>query len=495
MSIRNNISLNSMLVTLPITLQRALEVINANTLGIVFVVDNDRKLLGVLTDGDARRNILSGATLEDLITERSSLFNRSPHSLPIECQIPDIWELFEKEVRCIPLVDSRQRVVDFSTRNRIRQFVVSQPDIGEQEVSNVLECVTSGWISSQGRFIGAFESAFSEYLGGGSSIAVSNGTVALQLALTALGVGVGDEVIVPNFTFGASVNAIIHAGATPVLVDVDPTTWTLDLEEVSSRINSRTKAIMPVHIYGQPAHIDEILSLAAASGLLVIEDCAEALGATYKARRVGRDGHATCFSFFANKCITTGEGGMVVFRDPVVAQRARVLRDHGMNPQKKYWHDHAGFNFRMTNMQAGIGLAQMERIDELIGRRRQLFRWYDEIFCNQSGISLLPKNEWSENSCWLYTVVLTGYNPAIRDRLITQLSYRGIDVRPGFYPMHQMNPYREFSKGDYPVSCHLSEKAISLPTSISLARNDIIHIGTVFLDELKQIERDEINAE
>lgn len=495
MSTRNNISLDSVLVTLPITLQHALEVINANTLGIVFVVDSDRKLLGVLTDGDARRNILSGASLDDLITEHTSLFNKKPQSLPIECQIPDIWELFEKEVRCIPLVDSRQRVVDFSTRSRIRQFLVSQPDIGEQEISNVLECVTSGWISSQGRFIGAFESAFSGYLGGGSSIAVSNGTVALQLALTALGVGPGDEVIVPDFTFGASVNAIIHAGATPVLVDVDPTTWTIDLAEVRTRITPRTKAIMPVHIYGQPAHIDEILSLAAASGILVIEDCAEALGATYKARRVGRDGHATCFSFFANKCITTGEGGMVVFRDPVVAQRARVLRDHGMNPQKKYWHDHAGFNFRMTNMQAGIGLAQMGRIDELIDRRRQMFRCYDDIFCNQNGISLLPKNEWSENSCWLYTIVLTGYISTIRDRMIAALGYRGIDARPGFYPMHQMNPYREFSKGDYPVSCHLSEKAISLPTSISLTRDDILHIANTFLDELSKFERDLLNAE
>ena len=362
--------------------------------------------------------------------------------------------------------------------------MVSQPNIGEQEISNVIECVTSGWISSQGRFIGAFESKFSDYLGGGHSIAVSNGTVAIQLALTALGIGPGDEVIVPDFTFGASINAIIHAGATPVLVDVDPHTWTIDLAELRKNVTPKTKAVMPVHIYGQPAHIDEIMEIATQSGIFVIEDCAEALGATYKSRKVGLDGHATCFSFFANKCVTTGEGGMVVFKDAGVAQRARVLRDHGMNPQKRYWHDHAGFNFRMTNMQAGIGVAQMSRIEELLDRRRWLFKSYDSHLSTQPGVTLLPKNEWSQNSCWLYTVLLTGYKSRIRDRLIADLAYRGVDARPGFYPMHEMDPYRRFSRGDYPVSRHLSERSISLPSSFGLSAEEIVHISTIFMEEL-----------
>ena len=489
MTPKKNIPIDSLLVTLPITFHDALEAINANTLGIVFIVDGDRKLLGALTDGDARRDLLSGAALSDSITDDSAFFNKTPRSLPFNCKISEIWKLFEQEVRCIPLLDASHRVVDFSTRARIRQFMVLQPDIGEQEISNVLECVTSGWISSQGRFIGVFEKAFSDYLGGGHTIAVSNGTVALQLALTTLGIGRGDEVIVPDFTFGASINAIIHAGAIPVLADVDPETWTIDLDELKKLITPRTKAVMPVHIYGQPARMDEIMEIAAEKGILVIEDCAEALGATYKRRRVGLDGDATCFSFFANKSITTGEGGMVVFKDAEMAQRARILRDHGMNPQKRYWHEYAGFNFRMTNMQAAIGVAQMERIDELLDRKKLIFQTYDSLLSEQQGVSLLPKNEWSENSYWLYTIILNGYKKGVRDQLIANLGYRGIDARPGFYPMHQMDPYREFGQGAYPVSDDLSANSISLPSSFGLSNEEIAHIVAIFSDELENFVR------
>jgi perosamine synthetase len=490
MTARNNIPLESLLVTLPVTFHDVLEAINANTLGIVFIVDEDRKLIGALTDGDARRDLLGGAGLNDLITCESGFFNKSPRYLPYDCEIGEIWKLFEQEVRCIPLLDASHRIVDFSTRKRIRQFMVLQPDIGEQEISNVLECVTTGWISSQGKFIGQFETAFSDYLGGGHAIAVSNGTVALQLALTTLGIGRGDEVIVPDFTFGASVNAIIHAGATPVLADVDPETWTIDLGELSRLITPRTKAVMPVHLYGQAARIDEIMEVAAERGLLVIEDCAEALGATYKNRKVGLDGDCTCFSFFANKSITTGEGGMAVFKDPEMAARARTLRDHGMNPQKRYWHDYAGFNFRMTNMQAAVGVAQMGRVEELLGRKKAIFEAYDSLLAGHAGVSLLPKNDWSENSCWLYTLVLHGYANGVRDQLIANLGYRGIDARPGFYPMHEMAPYREFGVGEYPVSSGLSANSLSLPSSFGLSNEEIFHIVEIFLDELSRFPRD-----
>ncbi len=465
MTTATKIPLETLLVSLPVTFHDALEAINTNTLGMVFFVDKDRKLLGTLTDGDARRALLAGATLEDQITDGSDSFNSSPHFLPFDCAMSEIWALLAQDLRCIPLVDKTHRVVDFSTRARLRQFMVLEPDIGEQEISNVLECVTSGWISSQGRFIGAFEQDFSDYLGGGHAIAVSNGTVALQLGMTALGIGRDDEVIVPNFTFGASINAIVHSGATPVLADVDADTWTLDLNEFRRLITPRTKAVMPVHIYGQPARLDEIREIAKEHGILVIEDCAEALGATYKNRRVGLDGDCTCFSFFANKSITTGEGGMVVFKDPAIAKRARILRDHGMRPQKRYWHDFAGFNFRMTNMQAAVGVAQMGRIDELLSRKKLIFQTYDALLAEQNTLSLLPKNDWSENSYWLYTVMLNGYESTVRDELISNLANRGIDARPGFYPMHQMEPYRDFGHGSYPVSNQLSANSVCLPSS------------------------------
>ena len=485
-----NIPLESLLVTLPITFHDALAAINTNTLGILFMVDRDRKLIGALTDGDARRELLSGSALTDLITVDSSAFNKSPHYLPFDCKISEIWELFEQGLRCIPLLDETHRIIDYSTRARVRQIMVLQPDIGEQEISNVLECVTSGWISSQGRFIGVFEKAFSDYLGGGYALAVSNGTVALQLALTTMGIGRGDEVIVPNFTFGASINAIIHAGAIPVLADVEAETWTIDLVQLKKLITPKTKAIMPVHIYGQPVRLDEIKEIANEKGLFVIEDCAEALGATYKNRRVGLDGDCTCFSFFANKSITTGEGGMVVFKDAEMAQKARILRDHGMSPQKRYWHDYAGFNFRMTNMQAAIGVAQMERIDEFLTRKKTIFETYDSYLSKIEGVSLLPKNDWSENSYWLYTLILNGYQGDNRDQLIHNLVCRGIDARPGFYPMHQMEPYQEFGHGDYPVSSYLSANSVSLPCSIGLTNEEVIHIVEIFIDELSKFQRE-----
>ena len=288
---------------------------------------------------------------------------------------------------------------------------------------------------------------------------------------------------------GASINAIIHAGATPVLADVEPETWTMDLDELKKLITPQTKAVMPVHIYGQPARLDEIKEIAAEKDIYVLEDCAEALGATYKGKRIGLHGDCTCFSFFANKSITTGEGGMVVFKDAEMAQRARILRDHGMSPQKRYWHDYAGFNFRMTNMQAAIGVAQMDRIEELLSRKKAIFETYDSFLSEIAGVSLLPKNDWSENSYWLYTLVLNGYDTAVRDQLITNLGYRGIDARPGFYPMHQMKPYQEFSHGDYPVSSNLSANSVSLPCSIGLANEDVTHIVEIFIDELSKFPR------
>lgn len=488
MTVQNKTQLESLIVTLPVTFQAALEAIEINAYGIVFFVNKDRKLIGVFTDGDARRALLKGNTLENQITEQSNYFNKSPYSLPFDCDISKIWNLFEKNLHCIPLVDTSHRVVDFSTRTRVRRFSILEPDIGEQEVSNVLDCVTSGWISSQGRFIGEFESAFSNYLGGGQAIAVSNGTVALQLGLATLGIGYGDEVIVPNFTFGASINAIIHSGATPVLVDVDAETWTINLNELNRVITPKTKAIMSVHIYGQPARIDEIKEVALKNSLFIIEDCAEALGATYKTRRVGLDGDCACFSFYANKNITTGEGGMLVLKDGKLAEKARTLRDHGMNPQKRYWHDYAGFNFRMTNMQAAIGVAQMSRIDEFQTQRKLVFQTYDSMLSSRQDLSLLPRNNWSENSYWLYTLILKGYELEARDKLIKQLGSRGIDARPGFYPMHLMTPYREYGHGIYPVSSYLSSNSISLPSSPSLTKNEICHIVEIFLEELAKFK-------
>lgn len=483
------INIDNLFVELPIDFKEALKTIEINGLGIIFFIDSNKKLIGSFSDGDSRRVILKETSLPKMIEKNSDFYNKKPHYLPFNCQISEIWTLFHHNIKCVPLVDNDMNVVDFSTSSRVRKFPILQPDIGDEEINNLLECANTGWISSQGRFIKEFEVDFSGYLNGGHAVAVSSGTAALQLGMLALDIGANDEVIVPNFTFGASINAIIHVGAIPVLVDVDPETWTLSLKAIEAAINKNTKAIMPVHLYGQSAHIDEINKIAKNNNLHIVEDCAEALGGTYKKRLIGRDGDATCFSFFANKLITTGEGGMVVFKDKKTADKAKIMRDHGMSPQKKYWHEFAGVNFRMTNMQASIGVAQLKKINHFLLKRKNVFQRYDKHFKSNSQLLLLPKNSWSENSYWLYTLVVSEFTEKKRDKLLKALSDRGIDARPGFYPLHKMPPYQKYSNGsDYPISSFLGTSTINLPSSPGLTYDEIDHIAQIVINELERFK-------
>lgn len=365
-------------------------------------------------------------------------------------------------------------------------YPILEPSLGDEEIANVLECLRTGWISSQGEFIHRLERDFEAWFDGGHAVAVSSGTSALSLALAALEIGRDDEVLVPDFTFAASANAIVHAGATPVLTEIDPDTWTLDVTAAERLVNSRTKAIMPVHIYGQPVHLDECIDLAQRHGLMIIEDCAESLGSLYKGRKVGVDGDCSCFSFFANKVMTTGEGGMLYTRDQETAEQARILRDHGMRPGKRYWHDRAGFNFRMTNMQAAIGTAQLGRLASFRERRKKLFELYDCHLAGDSRLRLHPRNDWSENSYWLYTVTLLSADEEHRDRVGRILKDKGVDSRPGFYPMHVMPPYSGYARTPLPVSARIAATTLSLPTSTALEDDDISHIARMFkaaLDE------------
>ena len=282
---KNNLS--KVTINLPNTFTEILKKINENELGILFVVKKNFELIGSISDGDIRRVLLKKENYNDIITEESILINKEPISLPSTCDVSKIQEILNSEVdhktvRCIPLIDHENRIVDYSTRENARKFPMLEPTIGKEELFNVTDAIKSGWISSKGGYLSKFEKSFSSYLKGGYSVAVSSGTTALQVALSALGVKSGDEVIVPNFTFGASINSIINCGATPVIADVEKETWTIDVTKLKRLISSSTKAIMPVHIYGQPCKMDEIKEFAKQHNLLIIEDCAEAVGATYK---------------------------------------------------------------------------------------------------------------------------------------------------------------------------------------------------------------------
>ena len=464
--------LEDLLVKADTAIRDTLVRLNRNELGIVFVVDGAGRLEGVATDGDIRRGLLDGATLE---TPVSRVMNRKALALPAGSDHHKIVESLTSPIRLIPLLDAERRVVDYATLARYTSIPVASPSLDGNERAYVLDCLESGWISSQGSYLRKFETAFAAFLGVEHALAVSNGTVALHLALVALGIGPGDEVIVPDLTFAASASAVIHAGAVPVLVDVERTSWTLDLDKAAAAISPRTRAIMPVHLYGQPADMDGVKALADRHGLLVVEDAAEALGSTWKGRRVGTFGDASTFSFFANKIVTTGEGGMVVFADAAKAERARRLRDHGMNPAKRYWHDEVGFNYRMTNMQAAIGLAQMERIERFIAGKLRLAEGYRKGLAEVSGVVLPVVRPDVLNTYWAYSILLADC-PSMeeRDRVIARLARLGIGTRPLFYPLHTMPAFRAFAGNrDFSATEHLSARGLSLPSAVNLEDREI----------------------
>ncbi len=349
------------------------------------------------------------------------------------------------------------------------KYPVYQPSLGNKEKENVLECLNSTWISSKGKFITQFENSFSDYIGIKHSAAVCNGTVAIHLALLALGIGENDEVIVPSFTYIASVNAIKYTGAKPVFVDSDLTTWQLDPAKIEEKITKNTKAIMAVHLYGQPCEMDIIINIAAKQKLFIIEDCAEAFGSLYKGKHVGTFGDISTFSFFGNKTITTGEGGMVVTNENSLNEKVIHLKGQGLAKDREYYHDIIGYNYRMTNICAAIGSAQLERADELIEKKIIIAKWYEEKLKN------LPVVFHSQignvrHSFWMVSILLK--NPSERNKVREYLKLNGIETRPTFHPVHLMPMY--YQEGfSLPVAEELGNRGINLPSYPDLDETDV----------------------
>ena len=354
----------------------------------------------------------------------------------------------------------------------------AHPVLSGNERKYVDECIDTAWISSVGRFIQAFETEFGRFIGSPHALGCCNGTVALHLALLGIGCGPGDEVIVPTLTYIASANAVTYCGATPVFVDVDPRTFNMDPAQVAARITPRTKAIMPVHLYGHPADMDPIMALAEKHNLRVIEDAAESHGALYKGRKTGSIGEIGVFSFFGNKIITTGEGGMLTTANPDLAARMKLLRGQGMDLQRRYWFPIVGYNYRMTNIEAAIGLAQLEQIEDHLEARRRVRRWYDERLRDLTEFVQVPVEEgWASHSFWMYTIIL-GDNVVAgltRDEFMARLDADGIETRPVFYPMHVLPPYLDRA-GRYPVADRLAAQGVNLPTHGKLTEEDVEYV-------------------
>ncbi|MEW5959247.1 MAG: DegT/DnrJ/EryC1/StrS family aminotransferase, partial [Chloroflexota bacterium] len=343
---------------------------------------------------------------------------------------------------------------------------VAEPAFGDKELEYVIDCVKSGWISSLGRYVRDFEQQFAAYCGVRYGVATFNGTVALHLLAATLNLGPGDEVIMPSLTFVATANAIRYTGATPVFVDSERETWNLDPNTVVEAITPRTKAIVAVHLYGHPADMDPLAAIAAEHGLLLLEDAAEAHGALYKGRRVGSLSEAAIFSFYGNKIITTGEGGILVTNNQTWAERAFFLENQGRYADNPYWHPEMAYNYRMTNIQAAIGLAQLERIDEMIAIRRRNAAHYQRRLAEAPGLTLPPHKAWAENVYWMYSVIVEDEFGLGRDEVQTRLRAAGIDTRPFFYPVHTLPMYH--TGQSLPIAEELGRRGLNLPSGATL---------------------------
>lgn len=345
---------------------------------------------------------------------------------------------------------------------------VYQPYLTGKEKEYVARCFDSTWISSRGEFVSRFEADFEKFIGVRHATSVCNGTVALHLAIMALGLGPGDEVIVPTLTYVASANTIVQAGATPVFVDSMKSTWQMDPRDVQRKITARTKAVMAVHLYGAPCDMTSLVGLCKQHGLFLIEDCAEAFGTLYHGRHVGTFGDIATFSFFGNKTITTGEGGMVVTNNSELFTKAYHLKTQGVSPTREYWHDTIGYNYRMTNICAAIGVAQLEHADEILNKKRLIKEWYDE------GLAGLPltthrESENSRHSWWMYSILAR--DAAECSKLRNELRLAAIETRPLFHPVHLLPPY--FCGLHFAVAESLSSRGINLPSYPGLQRKDV----------------------
>jgi perosamine synthetase len=361
---------------------------------------------------------------------------------------------------------------------RMEKFIpVAAPALTGNEKKYVLDCLESTWISSNGKYIERFESAFAEFCGVEHALSCCNGTVALHLALLALGVGPGDEVIVPTLTFVASANAVSYCGARPVFVDSDAETWNMDTNLIEQAITPHTKGIMVVHLYGHPTDMDPVVALARERGLFIIEDAAEAHGAEYKGKRVGAIGDIATFSFYGNKIITTGEGGMVTTNDANLAARVRQLKGQGQDPARRYWFPMMGYNYRMTNVEAAIGLGQIEKIDWHTARRREIAGWYRKYLGESKQFTLSPEASWARNAYWIICVVLKESFPQSRDEVMASLTKAGIETRPFFYPMHTLPMYSEASATQsFPIAESLASRGFNVPSSAVLKEEEVAFV-------------------
>lgn len=364
---------------------------------------------------------------------------------------------------------------------------VNEPLLDGNERKYLLECLDTGWISSEGPFVKRFEEEMARKVARKYGVAVCNGSVALDLAVAALGIGAGDEVIMPSFTIISCAAAVVRAGATPVLVDSDPKTWNMDVSQIESKITKKTKAIMVVHIYGLPVDMDAVLAIAQKYNLKIIEDAAEAHGLFYRDRPCGSFGDISIFSFYPNKHVTTGEGGMVLMNDEALYKKCQSMKNLCFKPEKRFVHDELGWNYRMTNLQAALGVAQLEKLEKSAQLKRNMGEKYTKLLSGIDNIELpLAKTDFADNIYWVYGIVLKDTVPFDAEIAMKKLAEKGIGTRPFFFPMHEQPVFRKmglFSGENYPIAERIARRGFYIPSGLALKEEQI----DIVAQKLKEI--------
>lgn len=470
-------------------LSDALRMLDSENVEVIFIVDQG-VLVGSLTNGDIRRKMAAGATNT---TNLRDVMNSNPHFVNEYSSPQAIYREFTKGVSCIPVLNTSHRVVDVLRKDSGKTIPISEPNLSGREIELVNEALSSNWISSAGIYVQEFEQMFATFTGANYALSVCNGTQAIALALSSLEINPGDEVIIPALTFGATANAVIQVGAIPVFADIEESSYGLSLKNIEPKVSPKTKAILLVHLYGRPVKLREILEFAEQKNIKVIEDCAEAIGTTHRGKHVGTESDAGTFSFFANKTITTGEGGMVTFKNREAFEKAKLVRSHGFDPSNRYWHLTWGTNMRMTNIQAAIGVGQMERVDKLISRKIEIARIYNLLFLEKMSNIIVVRSEidWGQDSSWLYVLEFT--NGTNIQGLTDYLASKKIETRRIFPPLPIQPAFSKYATPNdiFPASTQLYDRAICLPSSTNISQLDQIEVVRKIADFINQ-DRNEV---
>lgn len=462
-------NLSKLVVAHDKNIYEALKIIKTGGENTCFVT-KEKKIIGILTDGDVRKLILKKSNFKQKI---SKVCNRKFFSLPYNSSDLKIQSSLKKGRRIIPLVKPNNELIDYVTLNKNKTYSNYSPKINHSELTNVLDCLKSNWISSRGKYLQLFENEFSKFIQLKFSASVSSCTSGLFLAIKALNLKKGSEVIVPNVTFVSPINMILANNLKPVLCDVNNTNYTICTKHLKNLISKKTSAIICVHTYGYACDIKKVKKLISGKNIKLIEDCAESVGTKFE-DRYSNNSDVSVYSFFGNKTITTGEGGMVLSKNKKLIDDIKLLRDHGMT-KKKYWHDRIGYNFRMTNIQAAIGYAQTKKIKSIIKKKNKIFEWYKIELKKFKNIRFFENFKNTISSNWLVTFIFENITEIKRDKIIHELSKEGIECRPMFYPASKMEIYKNFKdkKKKYNVN---SLKGISLPSSPNISKEDVRNI-------------------